>query len=252
MASTRFPTRLDRIVTERLFRPVFQPIIELRKERMIGLEALTRLDDGIPVLECLAQAEAHGIRPELEMAFLEVALEHTRYVDESLWVSVNISPSVLLQRCDTVCRIVDRSSVPVVLELTENEPIRDYHGIRRALSCLAPTTRLCLDDIGSGYAYLQHIVRTQAEYIKLDRSWTARLTSDPTAVLVVTALVEICQQFGIVLIAEGIETRDELSVLDAVGVRYGQGYLLGYPEPLGGRGTDRTVHPRDTDRTRVT
>ena len=251
MVRTGLPTRLDRVINERLFRPVFQPIIDLQEERTIGLEALTRLDHGIPVLDCLEDAEELGLRPEVEMAFLEVALEEAQFIRDDAWVSVNVSPSVLLEHCDTIGALIDRSNIPVVLELTENEPIRDYHGIRRVLSSLGPTTRLCLDDIGTGYAYLQHIVRMQAEYIKLDRSWTARLTSDPTAVLVVTALLEICQQFGITLIAEGVETDHELAVLTTLGVRYAQGYLLGYPSPLPARNSGPSIHPRDSDRTRI-
>ena len=244
VVQTGLPTRLDRIINERLFRPFFQPIVDLQEDVTVGLEALTRLDYGIPVLDCLEDAEELGVRHEVEMAFLEVALEQTRYVRDAAWVSVNVSPSVLLDHCDTIGALIDRSSLPVVLELTENEPIRDYYAIRRALSCLGPSTRLALDDIGTGYAYLQHIVRMQAEYIKLDRSWTARVTNDPTAVLVVSALLEICQQFGITLIAEGVETDLELSVLKSLGVCYAQGYLLGYPAPLPGPEAGRSVHPR--------
>ena len=245
------PTRLDRIINERLFRPVFQPIVDLKDELIIGMEALTRLDFGIPVLDCLEDAEELGVRSEVELAFLEVALEHTPYIHDA-WVSVNVSPSVLLEHCDTIGALIDRSSVPVVLELTENEPIRDYHGIRRALSCLGPTTRLCLDDIGTGYAYIQHVVRMQAEYIKLDRSWTDRLTRDPTAALVVSALVEICEQFGMTLIAEGVETPDQLGTLQKLGVRHAQGYLLGYPAPLPTTTADPSVHPRGSEPTRLT
>lgn len=73
------------------------------------------------------------------------------------------------------------------------------------------------------------------------------MTSDPTAALVVTALLEICRQFGITLIAEGVETDHELAMLKKLGVSHAQGYLLGHPSPLTTRDSQRSIHPRDSD-----
>jgi EAL domain-containing protein (putative c-di-GMP-specific phosphodiesterase class I) len=92
--------------------------------------------------------------------------------------------------------------------------------------------RLSVDDAGAGFASLRHVVDLHPHFLKLDRSWVAGIDHDHARQALVAGLVGFAAQTGTEMIAEGIETFEEKHILERIGVRYGQGYLLGRPEPL--------------------
>jgi EAL domain-containing protein (putative c-di-GMP-specific phosphodiesterase class I) len=92
--------------------------------------------------------------------------------------------------------------------------------------------RLAIDDAGAGYASLRHILNLNPDIIKADISLTASVDGDRGSRAMVSALVSFASQAGQLVIAEGIERAETLTALQAIGVHYGQGYLLGRPQPL--------------------
>jgi EAL domain-containing protein (putative c-di-GMP-specific phosphodiesterase class I)/DNA-binding response OmpR family regulator len=222
--------QLEEVLERRAFSPVFQPIVELRGARVIGFEALTRFHDGTPPDRRFAEAAVFDRRLDLETATMRAALLATRTLPRSAWVSVNVSPSLLLAP-DLLLEAVDSAGRPVVLELTEHDRIDDYDGVRAAVSRMGDGVRLSVDDAGSGFASLRHVLALEPQYVKLDQTWVSRIHHDPARQALVAGLGHFARHTGATLIAEGIESSAELDVLRDLSVDLGQGFFFGRPEP---------------------
>ena len=126
----------------------------------------------------------------------------------------------------------------IVLELTVRLEVCDY---APRLSALAPlrhrVLRIAVDDAGSGFASMRHILHIRPDIIKLDRSLIAGIDDNQGQHALGAALVEFAHQIGATLVAEGLETPAELAAVGRLGMTAGQGYLLGRP----------SIHPRDWD-----
>jgi EAL domain-containing protein (putative c-di-GMP-specific phosphodiesterase class I) len=223
---------LRRTLRERAFWPVFQPILRLRSGGLIGYEALTRFADGVPPDQRLADASEVGLAADMEIAMLSVAIQSSDALVDSIWLSVNVSPAVLIERNEELVRIMSDSPRPLVVELTEHSPIDDYAVARAALAKLGSQVRLSVDDAGAGFASMRHVLDLHPHFLKLDRSWVAGIDKDEARQALVAGLVGFSARTTTDIIAEGIETPDEKVTLEQLGVPYGQGYLLGRPQPV--------------------
>ena len=121
---------------------------------------------------------------------------------------------------------------PIILELTEHARIEDYDGLRDALASYGSGVRLAIDDAGAGYASLRHILELRPAFVKLDLSIVRGIEADPVRQALVSGLVYFAAKTGSELIAEGVETDEEANILVDLGIRFGQGYLLGRPEAV--------------------
>ncbi len=236
--STEARARISDLLARRAFRPVFQPIVDLERGVAIGYEALTRFTDGTPPDQQFRAAAAAGLRPDLEAATLRVALEAAHGLPDAAWLSVNVSAAFVLagEPLRTILREAPR---PLVLEVTEEEAIADYPAVRAAMAALGPDLRLAVDDAGAGFASLRHISELRPALVKVDRTLVAAIDSDPIRQALLAGLRHFADAVSCTLVAEGIETDAELAALRALGVQFGQGYLLGRPAPLG-QGADGT------------
>lgn len=217
------------------FEPLFQPIVQISSGRILGYEALTRLTNGAPIIQLLSEATEAGIRPQCEIGLLTAALREAPALGDS-WVSVNLSPSVVVERTADLAALIEQSGCQVVIELTENERIEDYVTVRQALSDLGEQVKVSVDDTGSGYASLRHVIDLHPHYLKLDRSWISGLDRDYTRQALVAGMVAFCRHTDTEMIAEGVETEEELATLQELDVRLAQGYLLGRPAPVSAAG----------------
>jgi EAL domain-containing protein (putative c-di-GMP-specific phosphodiesterase class I) len=121
----------------------------------------------------------------------------------------------------------------VVFEITEHQPIDDYGAHAELTAELRRHgARIAVDDAGAGYASLQHILHLAPDYIKLDIEFTRDVDSDLTKQAIASALVRFGSAIGASIIAEGIETADELACLAEIGIGFGQGYHIARPTPL--------------------
>ena len=222
---------LDEVIDAGAFHPVFQPIVDLRDGANAGYEALTRFDDGTSPELRFAEATRLGRSAELELATLARAIESARRLPGDSYVSLNVTPG-LLRPGPGLQPLLESASCQVVLEITEREAIDDYDVVRSALSGFEPTVQLSIDDAGAGFASLRHVVMLQPDFVKLDRTWVSGIHLEPTKQAMVAGLVHFADATGCILVAEGIEADEESDMLVDLGVRYGQGYLLGRPEPV--------------------
>ena len=220
--------RLDDLLVRQAFVPVFQPIVRLEDGGVIGFEALTRFNDGTPPLARFAEATALDRGIELESVTLAAALRAASGLPPGCWVSVNVSPALVLEG-RTLRNLLARCTVQIVLELTEHDPVEDYRLLSDALDELRPAARVSVDDAGSGFASLRHVLALEPDFVKLDQSWVTGIHGDPARQALVAGLGHFAERTGSLLIAEGIETDPERGMLTELAVDLGQGYLFGRP-----------------------
>jgi EAL domain-containing protein (putative c-di-GMP-specific phosphodiesterase class I) len=143
-------------------------------------------------------------------------------------LSINLSADVL-EHEPALKGLFAGTDRAVIVELTEHERVDDYEAVRASLERLGPNVKLAIDDAGSGFASLRHIFALQPAYVKLDMEWVRGIDRDPIRRALVSGLVYFGAETGCDLIAEGIETDEELAALRELGIQLGQGYLLARP-----------------------
>ena len=217
------------IIDNEAFNPVFQPIVELGHDRIVGYEALTRFADGTDPEIVFAQAAAVGLGEELEVATLEASLIAAEALPRSAWLNLNASPELIVAG-HSLRALLEGSQRHIVLEVTEHTAVADYPAFRAAIAALGPHVEIAVDDAGAGYSSLRHIVELNPGFVKLDRSLVAGLHDDESRQAMIVGLRYFARAIGCRLIAEGIETPDELVALRALDIGLGQGYLLGRPK----------------------
>ena len=219
------------VVRRRAFLPVFQPVVDITTRGVIGFEALTRFEDHARPDLRFAEAERVGVGLRMEEETLSAALSASESLPPSAWLSVNTSPGLLLAN-GHLARVLAGVQRLVVVEITEHVAIDDYAAIRGSLRSLGSNVRLAIDDAGAGFASLRHVIELEPDFIKLDADLVRGIDRDPSRQALVVGMGHFAHQTGCTLIAEGIETEPECAALDSLGVRYGQGYLLGRPAPI--------------------
>ena len=224
-------SRLDDVLARRAFVPVFQPIVRLSDAGILGFEALTRFSDHADPQFRFAEAAALGRGIDLEMATLSAALSAAPALPPGSWVSVNVSPALVLEGRQ-LRKLLRTCTIQIVLELTEHDPVKDYAELSAALDQLRPAARLSVDDAGSGFASLRHVLTLEPDFVKLDQSWVSGIHSDPARQALVAGLGHFAVRTGSLLIAEGIETDPERGMLTELEVDLGQGYLFGRPSSV--------------------
>jgi EAL domain-containing protein (putative c-di-GMP-specific phosphodiesterase class I) len=214
---------------------VLQPIIDLSTDRVFGFEALARFDVS-PYRspdQWFREAHEHDLGIELELLAVSRAIAHLPVLSEDVSLTINAGPETVMSR-RFVDLLLGAPRRGVVLELTEHTRFDDYPGLLAALRVLRREgIGLAIDDTGNGYSSLSHILKLAPDFIKLDRDLVSGIDVDPVRRVLAASLVMFANDTGAKLIAEGVETRDELDALRDLGVDYAQGYFLGRPAAPG-------------------
>ena len=222
---------------------VFQPIVDLSTGTIIGVEALSRFD---VTPRCSPDAwfdDAHraGLGVELEMLAIRCALAYRPMLPAGVALTLNAGPETIVGH-HLEGALFDVDPRNVVLELTEHTAFDQHPGLLTALRRLRKGgVRLAVDDAGSGYSSLTHILNFAPDFIKLDRALISGIDLDPVRRALVTSLVAFAADTGAEILAEGVETQDELEVIHRLGVRYAQGYYLGRPTSFEALDVNRPV-----------
>ena len=222
--------RIRQVIDEAAFTPVFQSIVDGGASRTVGHEALTRFADGTrPDLRFLEAAQV-GLGDELEEVCARAAAAVAADLPGTGFVSVNLSPSML--RRELLLDLQLLAHRPIVVELTEHVAVEDYETVRSTIDPLRPRVRLAVDDAGSGYASLRHVLELRPDFVKLDLFLVRDVHRDPARQAIVAGMVHYAAVTGTLVIAEGVETREEAHELERLGVTLMQGYLWSHPAPL--------------------
>jgi len=206
-----------------------QPVVRPADQLIVGYEALARmpLDPVRSPYWWLTKAEEVGLRASLEIACLAAATDLGTPPDDRL-LFVNLSPSLLSEPAALV--LLERLPERVVVELTEQEAVEDYDSLRHDLApWLARGVRIAIDDAGAGYSSLRHVIELTPDFLKLDRELVRDLDRDRNRRALVSAMSAFAAEVGTSVIAEGVETAEELEVLRDAEVDLVQGYLLARP-----------------------
>jgi EAL domain-containing protein (putative c-di-GMP-specific phosphodiesterase class I) len=218
-----------------LIRPVFQPIVDLRRSAVQGYEMLARLANdpsGTPP-RWLAAAERLGMANALEASLVAAGITAREHLPRGTYLSINVSPGALVS--SEVSAVLDAAPGgldQLVLELTEQNGVEDYDGLSTALDRVrAAGGHVAVEDAGGGYDSLQHVMRLRPEYVKLDRGLISDAHADPAKLAIIEAVGLFSERLGAALVAPGIERRAEQEMLAGLAVPLGQGYLFGRPGP---------------------
>jgi EAL domain-containing protein (putative c-di-GMP-specific phosphodiesterase class I) len=213
---------------------VFQPIVDLETEVVVGFEALARFPSAPerPTQTWFTEAAAVGLRRELEVAAVAAALAVLPEAPAEPYLSVNAMPDTLASP-ELVELLAAAPADRLVLEITEHAPVHDYEALNAAMQRMRGRgIRLAVDDAGSGFASLRHILQLAPDIIKIDNALTRNVYKDPARRALAAGLISFAKELGATIVAEGIQSRQELDALRELGVRYGQGFYLGRPGPI--------------------
>nr|WP_269204672.1 EAL domain-containing protein [Motilibacter deserti] len=233
-ARDRSRTRMLRALAARAVEPVFQPVVRLADMQVVGAEALSRFDLalGPNPAQVFSDAGQLGLGPDLELVALDRALEHLPELPEGMRLGVNASPEALLDP-RVLARLLAEPGHRLVVEVTEHAPVVDYPALLRSLDELrAGGAYVAVDDAGAGFSSLRHILQLRPDSIKLDIDITRGIAADPVRQALARSLVGFAASLGAELLAEGVETVEDLHALEELGVDLVQGFLLGRPGPL--------------------
>ncbi|MDD4881772.1 MAG: EAL domain-containing protein, partial [Gallionellaceae bacterium] len=235
---------LRRAMREHEFQLYFQPIIDLAGNRLAGAEALIRWphpergmvppDAFIPLAEEIGLIDEIGLWT-LEAACAKLAQWQREGIDR--YISVNVSarqipdglPAVILSE------IIEHHGIDparLALEITEGVLMVD---VNKALTWLdavrARGFRIFLDDFGTGYSSLSYLKRFPIDSLKIDKSFVHDMSEDSSDRALIEAVIAMARSLGMKVIAEGVETAEQLSLLRGMNCHYGQGYLFSKAVP---------------------
>jgi diguanylate cyclase (GGDEF)-like protein/PAS domain S-box-containing protein len=232
--------RLRRALSANELFLAYQPIVRVSTARVEAREALLRWRDPergtIPPSEFIGIAEATNLISEIGHRVIELACAATVQRPEGERVSINLSgrqfhDPALLEVVDRALRESGLDPARLEFEITETVAMQDLERADLILESLRQRgIRLLMDDFGTGHSSLSNLRRLPLHAVKIDRSFVADLPGETRARGIVTAIIAMAHQLGLEVIAEGVETEEQLAFLKAEGCDSAQGYLLGRPE----------------------
>ena len=226
--------RIRGIIEREAFDIAFQPVLALESGAVVGFEALARFSDARTRSpdQFFTEAIDAGLGFELEIAVMRKALCALAQLPRNTYLAVNVSPQTAAS--PELARLCTRHAADrIVLEITEHSSVDDYLLLsQRARALREMGVHLAIDDAGAGFASLRHVLRLEPDLIKLDKSITRNIDTRVRHQSLAAALLTFAAGTSASIVAEGIETAEELATLKRLGVPYGQGYFLGRPGPL--------------------
>ena len=238
------------------FSMAFQPIVDVHARRILAYEALTRGPHGEPVSSVLAKT-LHNNRYAFDQRCREKAIQissHLGILDTGAALSINFFPNAVYEPAQCLRRTfnaADAVGFPLqrlIFEITEVEKVHSQEHLRNImLEYKKHGLRVAIDDFGAGHSGLSLLSVFQPDLIKIDRALIQNVHERPTSRSIVRSIVQVCQELGVTVIAEGIEQEQEMQVLCDMGISRMQGFFFARPAfealpPWPSAGTTH-VHP---------
>jgi diguanylate cyclase (GGDEF)-like protein len=228
---------LKRAVAEGKIQPYYQPLVELRNNRICGFEALARWEHAergfVPPNLFIPLIEQLGLMSQFTSSILGQACRDAKHWPDNVRLSVNVSPSELKDPLlpSRILAILALEAFPCArleVEITETALLSDIETARSILTALQSSgINVSLDDFGTGYASLSHLRELKFDKIKIDRSFVQSMQTDPESEKIVDAILGLTKNLNLPTVAEGIEDASTLLRLAAKGCEFGQGYYFG-------------------------
>lgn len=209
---------------------VYQPLIHLQTGKIMGYEAFTR-----PSTIFQEKNKKRLLATDIHVMHLAIN-QAAEILTKGKKIFVNVRPNTLIWLYRSRQKLFLPDTKGVVLELTEGEtdgPLtvvkEAVDWIRQVLGC-----EIAIDDITSGYNRISYISELIPEYVKIDRPVVRECSQSERKKHLIKSLIDLADNLGAKIIAEGIELQSERAALTKLGVHFGQGYLFGKPSPLNG------------------
>ncbi len=238
----------------------YQPKVDVRSGRMVGVEALMRWQRGkalVPPGDFIPVAEESGLIVDLsEWALAEAAQQARRWSQRFGFkesIAVNL-PNRMFERADLVDKIhaaVTRAGMPhraLAIEITETGLMSDLHGVIPTLHRLeAVGVEISIDDFGTGYSSLAYLTSLPISELKIDRSFVKNLGKQRESTAVITAIMALAKSLRLRVVAEGVETEGQMHVLAELGCSTMQGFLFsrGLPPQALEEWVEQVLTPRN-------
>jgi EAL domain-containing protein (putative c-di-GMP-specific phosphodiesterase class I)/GGDEF domain-containing protein len=230
---------LDDIIRNRLLHALFQPIIATRGGEIIGYEGLIRGPEGSPLhmpAWLFDVAGRYGLQSEIEHLSREVVAETFVRLGFAGKLFLNVSPDMLTvgsmesDGFTSYLAALGLSPERVIIELTENQRTHDFSSMRGALLHFRRQGfEIAIDDLGEGFSSLRLWSELRPEVVKIDKHFIHGINQDPLKLAFVKAIQQIATCCGSQVIAEGIESRQDFTIVRDLGIAYGQGYFIARP-----------------------
>ena len=241
----------------------YQPIVSLQNRTLIGFEALVRWRHQecglVPPKEFIPVAEETGLILPIGQTVLRSACRQAREWQKTypsqppLFVSVNLSVKQFNEPglVENIAQLLEESQLPprcLKLEITESVFSDNIEAAVKLLTQLRELgVQLSIDDFGTGYSSLSYLQRFPIDTLKIDRSFVTQMMENEENLAIVRTIVALAQNLGMDVVAEGVETEDQLSLLRKLECENGQGFL--FSTPLGGRQLEQFIASCNLDHT---
>ena len=209
-------------------RPSFQSVLDLEGGKVWGYELLASIGGAVevPTAAWFAAAAEYGLEGALEARIVRTGLSVVEQLPEGQLISINVSPRALrstqLQHTFGGHARFDSA----VLEISE--PHVGEEGLATSLEAFrAAGGKVAVDSLGAGATRLRSVIELKPDVLKLDRSLVAGIDADPAKAAAAGLFAELARRMGAVAIAVGVERKEEIEAIRAVGIHLAQGFLLG-------------------------
>jgi diguanylate cyclase (GGDEF)-like protein len=224
-------------INKNLITPYYQPIYNVQTKKIEKYECLARIikEDGevIPPLNFLDIAIKSKQYPNITKAMITKSFNY--FQDKDYEFSINLSINDVLNK-KTFAFIMKKlssfnASHRVVFEILESDKIENYEEIKEFIESVKKfRCKIAIDDFGSGYSNFAHILELNIDYLKIDSSLVKNVTSDENSRKITQTIINFALNLGLETIAEFVEDKDSLEMLEKMGVNYAQGYYIGKPQ----------------------
>jgi EAL domain-containing protein (putative c-di-GMP-specific phosphodiesterase class I) len=227
-------SRIERAISGSGVFSVYQPVVNLRTGRVVGVEAFARFRDGAGAspLARLQEAQEIGLRRELELASVRTAVESIDLLPPAWFLSVNISPATLAWSQFQA----ERDELPLGrmwLEVNlHDDPASWFDRLADMWPLGGVRPQMALDDTGATSASLKALHQLEPDVVKIAPELVRGIDHKPDQQALVSTIGVFAKEVGAVLLAEGVESQAEADSLEGLGVRLAQGYLFGAPDEL--------------------
>lgn len=237
--------KIHAIINNKHIQTLFQPIVSLRDGTVLGYEALSRAtcEDGFPSVEAMFEAaREHDLLWDLEYLTRTTAIENASkkiYGGEgkAANIFINVSPVIIHDarfKTGFTRKLLDAVNLKaenIIFEITEKNAVLDICGFKATITHYKNQNfKIAIDDVGAGYSGLNLISEIAPHYLKLDMNLIRNIHNDRLKQGLIKGIVEFSSISNVLLIAEGIETQEELEAVVHLGVQYGQGYFIQRPQ----------------------
>lgn len=254
-------TQLDDILTRANLTAMFQPIAALGRQELYGYEGLIRGPSDSPLhspINLFAAAERYGRTNELDYLCRSTLIKQFAHLQLPGRLFLNINPSILMSpdfKKGLTTRFLASCGLDpnrVVIEITETQPIEEYHLIRKAIEHYRKEGFvIAIDDLGAGYAGLKLWSEMQPDFVKIDRHFISDVDTDKVKRQFIASIIEISRTIGCHVIAEGVETKAEYAAVRKLGAGFAQGYYFAKPTNVPERRISPELFRTEQDRTIV-